>query len=567
MKKWKRYLLIFQDVKIPWFLLALYLLLCVIQSHVEVNTVTLTSTIIDTSQNLIKTQVLIEYISFIVVSGVVSVLSNYISGVAYQKINMGVRTKLWRKIMRLPLNAHDADNGAGLITRVTTDADSASSYIGTIISIATSVYAFIVALEKQFSYNVTMTWALLSIIPFSIGFGILYSKVNFRVGAYSKTTLAQMGSYLAERVRNFRLIKSACTEQKEMENGDDRIQKTFRAGVYGVLTNLLNSVGSDIISLACLVISFAYGGRLVSEGVLSIGRVLGFYSLGGMLTIRVMQVINYTGMLSNTSGTMQRVADILSAEEECQDGSQMDRPDEDIHFENVTFGYDPEQPILHNVSCTIPQGKITAIIGPNGAGKSTMFKLLERMYTPTTGKILYGDMDCSGFSLDSWRKSFGIVSQDDMVMSGTVRENICYGVERKITEKELEAVAKRSNVYEFVMQTPGGFDAQVGADGGNFSGGQRQCIAIARAMMRNPDYLLLDESTSNLDVKSEVIVSTALANLMQGRTTVMIAHNYSATMMADKIIVMNNGRVEAEGTPDELLKTNEYYRIFARRGS
>ena len=345
------------------------------------------------------------------------------------------------------------------------------------------------------------------------------------------------------------------------------IQKTFRSGLINIGVNFFNSLGSDLTSLACLVISFAYGGQLVSQGVLSVGRVLGFYSLAGMLILRVGQVIGYSGTFTNINGSMHRIADILSADEEPTDGAELDRPDENLHFEHVTFGYDAAHPTLHDVTCTLPKGQITAVIGPNGAGKSTLFKLLERIYVPDEGRILFGDTAVDTFQLDSWRRSFGVVSQDDMIMSGTVRENICYGVERRVTEEELITVAKRANVYNFVMQTPGGFDAQVGADGANFSGGQQQCIAIARAMMRNPDYLLLDESTSNLDVKSEIIVATALAELMRGRTTVLIAHNYSATLLANRIIVLKDGRVEAEGTPEELLRTNDYYQVFAKRGA
>ena len=170
------------------------------------------------------------------------------------------------------------------------------------------------------------------------------------------------------------------------------------------------------------------------------------------------------------------------------------------------------------------------------------------------------------FKLSSWRKSFAIVSQDKPILSGTVRDNIIYGVERPVSEEELIHVAKMANIYDFIMNTPGQFDAEVGPGGSNFSGGQQQCIAIARAMMRNPDYLLLDEATSNLDVKSEKLVTEALSNLMKNRTTILIAHNYSATVFADQVIVLCDGEIKGCGTPKELLETNEYYRTFAKTG-
>ena len=566
MKGLRSYFRIYEGIKFPWFLLLLFIVLSLIETTIEVNTITLTASIIDSTQSVIKTEELIKYIFYIVLSGALSLSANFISSVAYQKINLGVRTKLWRKVMHLPLSANDKDNGAELITRVTTDADSSSDYFNIMIALATTVYAFVIALNKMFQFNGTLSWYILLIVPYSIGFSVLYSKLSFKAGRYSKTTLANMVSYLAERVRNFRLIKSSCTEDKELEAGNEKIKKTFKSSLIDTGVGFVNGLGSDVVSLACLLISFVLGGRMVSQGIMTVGKVIGFYGIAGMLCTRITQLVGYFGMLGRVNGTMVRIAGIIDMADESQAGTELDEPDEDIVFDNVHFGYTEGSEILHGVSCTIPKGRITAIVGPNGAGKSTMFKLIERMYDPSSGAILYGDKDSSTYNLDSWRKTFGIVNQDDMVMSGTVRENILYGVQRKVSDDELIAVAKKANVYDFIMETPGGFDAEVGVDGRNFSGGQRQCIAIARAMMRNPDYLLLDESTSNLDVKSESIVSAALANLMRGRTAIMIAHNYSATPLADRVIVMNNGEVEAEGTPEELLKNNHYYQVFAKGG-
>ena len=562
----KSYFRIYLGIKFPWFLLVLYIVLALIQTTVEVNTITLTASIIDASQSTIKTDELIEYIFYIVLSGALSLSANFISGVAYQRINLGVRPKLWRKVMHLPISANDKDNGAELITRVTTDADSSSDYFSVLIALVTTIYAAVIALDKMFQFNKNLSWYILMVIPYAIGFSIFYSKLSFKAGRYSKTTLASMMSYLAERVRNFRLIKSSCTEDAEFDKGNEKIKKTFRSSLIDTGVGIVGSVGNDVISLACLIISFVMGGKLVGEGVMTVGKVIGFYGIAGMLCTRIIQLIGYIGTLGRVNGTMVRIASILDMKDESEEGTELDEPDEDIVLSDVRFGYNEDEEILHGVNCTIEEGRITAIVGPNGAGKTTMFKLIERMYEPTSGEILYGKTDCKTYNLDSWRKTFGIVNQEDMVMSGTVRENILYGIQRHVSEDELIAVAKKANVYDFVMETPNGFDTEVGVDGKNFSGGQRQCIAIARAMMRNPDYLLLDESTSNLDVKSESIVSAALANLMRGRTAIMIAHNYSATLMADRVIVMNNGTVEADGTPEELLKTNRYYQVFAKGG-
>ena len=320
--------------------------------------------------------------------------------------------------------------------------------------------------------------------------------------------------------------------------------------------------------MGCLtiVISFVLGSRMVAAGNLTVGKLIGFYTLCGLATVRLGEICTYFGIFSQNAGIVQKIGSILEASEESDEGQELDTADADIVLDHVNFGYQSTQ-VLTDLNCLIPKGKVTAIVGTNGAGKSTLFKLLERMYDPTEGRICFGEQDIAQYKLSSWRKSFAIVTQEKPILSGTVRDNIIYGVERTVSEEELIHVAKLANVYDFIMETPRQFDAEVGPGGSNFSGGQQQCIAIARAMMRNPDCLLLDEATSNLDAKSEQQVTEALSNLMEGRTTILIAHNYSATVFADQVIVLCDGKIENCGTPEELLKTNEYYRTFAKAGA
>ena len=236
----------------------------------------------------------------------------------------------------------------------------------------------------------------------------------------------------------------------------------------------------------------------------------------------------------------------------------------DIVFSDVTFGYNEEREVLKNVSVMIPMGRVTAIIGGNGAGKSTVFKLLTRLYEPKDGKITFNGENIADYNLTEWRDRFSYVFQKNPLISGTVRENLTYGLKREVTDEELTEVTKKANCYKCIMSKPGGFDEDVGLNGSNFSGGQGQCISIARAMLRDADYLLLDEATSNLDVVSEAMVTEALDNLMKNKTTIMIAHNYAAIKNADNIIVMRDGRVEASGTPEEMLKNNAYYQMFTQ---
>ena len=559
----KNYTKIFKNMKLPWMLLLLVVALSIVKSHVEVESVTLTASIIDGTKNSIDTGLLIQYVEFILISGFITIALTYISGLAFQKINLGVRLKLWNKMMRIKSRYYDSDNVDELVTRVTTDADCASNYFQVMIQLFTAVYAAIVAYQKLFAFQVKMASAVLLIIPVTIGITALYSFFTYKTGAKSRNRLAETMGYLAEHIRGLRIIKSFNMEEKEGEKASGLFHRQCKADIFLSYASMIQLGGMEVVGCACIVVSFLMGSYLVKSGELSVGMLVGFYTLSGLATVRMAEICTQFGSFSQNAGIVQKISRILEVEEEEEKGEELDIADEDINIEHVGFAYD-EVPVLKDISCRIPKGKITAIVGTNGAGKSTLFKLLERMYEPDSGEIKFGDKDIYQFGLESWRRTFGIVSQEKPLLSGTVRDNILYGVERNVSEEELIYVAKMANVYDFVMEIPEQFDAQVGPGGSNFSGGQQQCIAIARAMMRNPDYLLLDEATSNLDVKSEQLVTEALKNLMKDKTTIMIAHNYSATVFADQVIVLCDGKVEDCGTPQELLERNEYYKTFAK---
>ena len=247
----------------------------------------------------------------------------------------------------------------------------------------------------------------------------------------------------------------------------------------------------------------------------------------------------------------------------------MDDPDQDITFCDVNFSYQEDKQILKQLNCVIPKNKVTAIVGANGSGKSTMFKLLDRLYTPGEGTLMFGNVPAEEYDLHAWRKTFCLVAQGSPLMEGTVRENICYGCQRPISQEELIKVAKQARVYDFVSALPEGFDTRVAPGGTNFSGGQRQCIAIARAIMNNPDYLLLDEATSNLDAHSERMVLEALDELMRGRTTVVISHSLASIRNADHVIILKDGKVEASGAPAQVLQATDNYlqKVMQRRNA
>ena len=566
MKRIKRYQNIFREVRIPWVMLAVLLILNIVESHVFLEQTTLTADIIDTSQKAINANQLVRFIVVLLVNSALSISINYINGWTDQKLSHGVRNKLWNKLMHLPTRYYDQESGDTLVSRVTTDSDHSATYFNIAIKFVSTVYASAVAVRQMYRYSPQLTFYMLIAMPILLAISALVGKLSFTANKKAQVAFADALGYLVERTRNLRLIKAARMEHTEQQAGKKRFDRQFQVSLLSTTVNSLTAALIPIFSGVGIVVSFVMGGRLVQKGVITVGKLVGFYTLSGLLSAHMLTFLQLYTSLKEANGRLDKVAELLETPDEKQEGIEFDVADADLVAENVSFSYS-DTPTLNGVNFRIPKGQITAIVGPNGAGKSTLFKLLERMYDPDSGMLRFGEEDIKKYDLSSWRGSFAIVSQDKPLLSGTVRENILYGVRRKVEEDELIRVAKLANIYDFVMATPGGFDAPVGMGGSNFSGGQRQCIAIARAMMRNPDYLLLDEATSNLDAKSEKMVSQALTNLMKGRTTVMIAHNYSATRDATHIVVMKDGKVEAEGSPEELLASNEYYRTFACKSS
>ena len=566
MKRIKRYQNIFRGVRIPWVMLAVLLILNIIESHVFLEQTTLTADIIDASQKAINANQLVRFIVVLLVNSALSISINYINGWTDQKLSYGVRNKLWNKLMHLPTRYYDQESGDTLVSRVTTDSDHSATYFNIAIKFVSTVYASAVAVRQMYRYSPQLTFYMLIAMPILLTISALVGKLSFTANKKAQVAFVDALGYLVERTRNLRLIKAARMEHAEQQAGKKRFDRQFQVSLLSTTVNSLTAALIPIFGGVGIVVSFVMGGRLVQEGVITVGKLVGFYTLSGLLSAHMLTFLQLYTSLKEANGRLDKVAELLETPDEKQEGIEFDVADADLVAENVSFSYS-DTPTLNGVNFRIPKGQITAIVGPNGAGKSTMFKLLERMYDPDIGTLRFGNDDIRKYDLASWRGSFAIVSQDKPLLSGTVRENILYGVRRKVEEDELIRVAKLANIYDFVMATPGGFDAPVGMGGSNFSGGQRQCIAIARAMMRNPDYLLLDEATSNLDAKSEKMVSQALTNLMKGRTTVMIAHNYSATRDATHIVVMKDGKVEAEGSPEEMLASNEYYRTFACKSS
>lgn len=314
-----------------------------------------------------------------------------------------------------------------------------------------------------------------------------------------------------------------------------------------------------------IAVILGFGAIRIATGAITAGALIAMIFYVMQLSMPLMNLSTLVTDYKKAVGASSRIFEIMQEPVEpmtdLEPVANVSITDGELAFEKVNFKYDV-QPILNDVSFHIPQGKVSAFVGPSGSGKSTIFNLIERMYETEAGDIKYGEQSIYDIPVTNWRQKIGYVMQSNSMMSGTIRDNILYGINREVSDEELIRYAKLANCHDFIMQFDDGYDTLVGERGLKLSGGQRQRIDIARSFVKNPDILLLDEATANLDSESEQKIQEALEILMEGRTTIVIAHRLSTIKKAGQIIFLDQGRVTGKGTHSELMANHEKYRQF-----
>ncbi|GKV57346.1 multidrug ABC transporter permease [Sporosarcina sp. NCCP-2222] len=555
---WKSYFRLMFKAKLPWgwiiFVSALYIL-----------SATVTLLFPDFSSK-VMTGVLKPYIiwgtvGLIIADVIMSGLVRFFNKLLVAKIDVSYRSLIWERVIKSPLRFFDSMKPTTMITRITTDASKISTVLGSYLpSLAATVYGTVGVVAVVFSYNWRLGLSVVVYIPLYLLFNAYYGKWNFRAFKETYNRLSILTQFLSERLMSVPLIKTFVTEKKEDELGHKSLQYYFKANMRRYIIMWVENPINGILSITSDILVILYGGYLVKAGYIQLNDWVAFFMYIGMLWGMLGSYLMMYVEIKKSQGATDRIAALMDGDLEVNEGKVgIEKLDKDILFKDVAFSYG-DKPVLGHVDLTIPVGKVTALVGPSGSGKSTIFSLLQRFYEPDAGEIFVGDTSISDIHLKDWRNLFAGVAQDSPMLSGTIRENILYGVNWKVSEFELAEAARKANALDFINGFKDGFDTYVGEAGSNLSGGQRQRIAIARAILRNSDILLLDEATASLDSQSEKAIQDAMEQLMRGRTTIMISHDLSNVHHADQIIVLSGGTVDGAGTHEELLKTNELYR-------
>jgi ATP-binding cassette, subfamily B, bacterial AbcA/BmrA len=503
-----------------------------------------------------------------IVQAIISGISIYLLSFVGQKIVARLRERMWVKLIRLPVSFFDQQSSGETVSRVVNDtsvvraliSDHFPQFITGIISIIGAVVILLVMDWK-------MTLMMLISVPITMAIMMPLGRKMAKISRGLQDATAVFTGEIQQTLSEIRLMKSSTAERNEETKGLSGIDKLLSFGLKEAKISALIAPLMYLVIMVVIVMIIGYGGMRVANGTMSTGSLVAFLLYLFQIIFPITSFAMFFTQLQKAKGATERIIDILELKlEEGQNGLEMDINNKPIYVRNVSFAYSEDEPVIENVSFEAQPGEMIAFAGPSGGGKTTMFALIERFYEPTSGEISIGDTPITDISLAAWRSQIGYVSQESAMMAGTIRENLCYGLDMEhISDERLWEVAKMAYADEFIQSFTDGLNTEVGERGVKLSGGQRQRIAIARAFLRDPKILMMDEATASLDSQSEGVVQHALTRLMEGRTTFVIAHRLSTIVDADKIVFIENGRVTGIGTHQELVRTHDLYREFAEQ--
>lgn len=504
-----------------------------------------------------------------IIQALISGISIYLLSYVGQKVVARLREMMWTKLIRMPVRYFDKQSSGETVSRIVNDTSIVKELITNHFpNFATGIISIIGAVVILLVMDWKMTLLMLISVPLTLAIMMPLGRKMAKVARGLQDETAIFTGHITQTLGEIRLMKASTAEKIEEDNGYGGIDKLFNFGLKEARIFALIGPVMQLMIMVVIVIIIAYGGMRVVNGTMSTGALIAFLLYLFQIIMPITSFAMFFTQLQKAKGATERIIEILDQHlEEGQEGIETDISNLPITIDNVSFAYSEEEPVIEGVSLDAQPGQMVAFVGPSGGGKTTMFGLIERFYEPTKGEIRIGDTPIRELSLNSWRNQIGYVSQESAMMAGTIRENLYYGLENgdKIQDERLWEVAKMAYADQFIADFPKGLDTEVGERGVKLSGGQRQRIAIARAFLRDPKILMMDEATASLDSQSEGIVQQALTRLMEGRTTFVIAHRLSTIVNADKIVFIEKGRVTGNGTHQELIQTHDLYREFAEQ--
>ncbi len=509
------------------------------------------------------------FIGVFLVNAVLSGIGTYLLSKIGEKTIYSIREKLWKHLINLKMSFFDKNESGQLMSRITDDTNVINLFISEKApSVLPSLLTLIGSIVMLFILDWQMTLMTFLILPIFIGIMVPLGRKMGKISKDTQTEISRFSGILGRVLTEMKLVKVTASEEKELEKTKGTLLGIYDLGLKEAKIRAIISPLSGVIMTLTVAVILGFGGIRVSSGAITAGTLVAMIFYVVQLSAPILNFSMFLTDYKKAVGASERIYEIYQeeAEKRGDDHNQPITNHQDITFENVSFGYE-DNPVIKDLSLSIRSGEVTAFVGPSGSGKSTLFSLIERLYPIDHGQILYGNQPIDDISLKYWRQKIGYVMQSNAMMSGTIRDNLTYGVYSEVDEEKLVHYTKMARCYDFIMAFPQGFDTEIGERGTKLSGGQRQRIDIARSFIKNPDILLLDEATANLDSESEFYIQQALNELMKDRTTIVIAHRLATIKKANQIVFLDKGEITGVGTHQELLASHDKYRHFVNTQS
>lgn len=507
-------------------------------------------------------RILLLLTAIYVVNALFGWLQHYIMGFISQRTVYGLRKEADAKLSRLPLKYYDDNTRGEILSRVTNDIDNiAGTLQQSLTQLITAVFTVLGVLVMMFVISPLLAAIALVTLPLSAIVTMSIAKRSQKQFVAQWDSTGALNGYIEEMYTGHHIVKVFNRQEEAMATFDAENERLFQASfmaqfISGTIRPAMHFINNLNYVMVCVI-----GGIKVASGSLSLGDVQAFIQYARQFTQPIVQTASIMNVLQSTVASAERVFELLDEEEEQPDTEHplvLDEVQGRVIFEHVSFRYRADIPLIEDMNLQVEPGQTVAIVGPTGAGKTTVVNLLMRFYEIDHGKIAIDGIDIRDLTRDNLRNLFGMVLQDTWLFHGTIWENIAYGRE-DATEQQIMAAARAAHVHHFVSTLPEGYDTQLSDAAFNISQGQRQLLTIARAFLADPQILILDEATSSVDTRSEVLIQEAMSKLMKDRTSFVIAHRLSTIRNADIILVMDNGRIVEQGDHDGLMAAEGFY--------